>query len=77
MVETVSEKDFEQCLLKLRSLRLWAVQNKIDPWAFRQMLVIALEVDTKVALDRGIKPSDLDHFDSFVKKDIKSWMAQL
>jgi len=77
MVGTVNEKDFKACLLKLRSLRLWAVQNNIDPWAFRQMLLIALEMDTKVALERGIKPSDLQNFDSIAKEDIQSWMAQL
>jgi len=77
MEETVNAKDFEACLLKLRSLRLWAVQSNIDPWAFRQMLIIALEMDTKVALDRGIKPTNLQNFDLIVKKDIKSWMTQL
>jgi len=77
MVETVSEKDFKECLIKLRALRFWAVHNRIDPWAFRQMLLIALEMDTKAALERGISPIDLQNFDSFVKKDIQSWMKQL
>jgi len=77
MGETVNEKDFKACLVKLRNLRLWSVQNNIDPWAFRQTLLIALEMDTKAALDRGISPINLQNFDLIVKKDIQSWMKQL
>jgi len=77
MERSVNEKDFKACLLKLRDLRLWAVQNNIDPWSFRQMLLIALEMDTKVALDRGISLVDLQNFDSIAKKDIQSWMQNL
>jgi len=77
MGEPVSEKDFKACLVKLRSLRLWAVQNKIDPWAFRQMLLIALEMDTKVAMDKGIKPIDLQKFDTVARKDVQLWMQNL
>jgi len=75
-VATVTEKELQACLAKLRDLRLWCVMNKIDPWAFRQMLLIALEMDTKAALERGVKTIDLDKFDAFVKKDIKSWMTE-
>jgi len=75
--ETVSERDFEACLVKLRDLRLWGVQNNIDPWAFRQMLLIALEMDTRAALDRGISLIDLQKFDSIAKKDIQLWMQKL
>jgi len=62
-------------MLKLRDLRLWAVINDIDPWAVRQMLVIALEMDTKAALDRGIKREDLENFDKLVKEDVQKWMS--
>jgi len=77
MERSVNEKDFKACLLKLRDLRLWAVQNNIDPWSFRQMLLIALEMDTKAALDRGISLVDLQNFDSIAKKDIQLWMQNL
>jgi len=75
MAETVSEKDLKACLVQLRNLRLWSVIRQVDPWAFRQMLLIALEMDTKAAIDRGISSINLQNFDAFVKKDIKSWMA--
>jgi len=77
MIATVNEKDFKECLLKLRNLRLWAVQNSIDPWAFRQMLLIALEMDTKAAVDKGIKPIDLQKFDTVARKDVQLWMQNL
>jgi len=74
---SVDEKHFTECLIKLRDLRLWAVINKIDPWAFRQTLIIALEMDTKVALERGIKQCDLQKFDFTAKKDAQLWVELL
>jgi hypothetical protein len=71
----VNKEHLKACLLKLRDLRLWAVTNNIDPWAVRQTLVIALEIDTKAALDRGIKREDLENFDKLVKEDVQKWMA--
>jgi len=77
MAEPISEKDFKECLVKMGDLRLWAVQSKIDPWAFRQMLLIALEMDTKAAVDKGIKPIDLQKFDTVARKDVQLWMQNL
>jgi len=77
MAKTVNKQHYKACLLKLRDLRLWAVQGDIDPWAFRQMLLIALEMDTKAALERGVKSIDLLNFDSIVKKNIQLWMLNL
>ena len=77
MVKTVCEEDFKTCLVKLRNLRLWAFQNNIDPWAFRQMLLIALTMDTEAAIERGVNPEDLQKFDSTAKEDIKTWIQRL
>jgi len=73
---TVSEDELVQVLCWVRNLRKWAVRTQIDPWAIRQGLVMALEMDTAAALKRGIKPEDLQNFDQVVRQDIKAWIKE-
>jgi len=75
-METVKEKDLEAVLKWVRDLRKFCVLHNIDPWATRQALIMALEMDTRVALDRGIPKEHLDQFDGIVKADIQKWMER-
>lgn len=74
--DVVSEAELEKALKRIRALRLWAVQSDIDPWALRQALLMALEMDTKAALGRGIRPEALRDFDARVKADIRTWLEE-
>jgi len=72
----VSELDLIKVLEWIRGLRAWAVKNDIDPWALRQGLVIALEMDTYCFLERGISLEDLKKFDRKVSYDAKMWILK-
>lgn len=71
---TVEEKDLVSVMLKVRDLRAWALRFGINPWALRQGLVMALEMDTAAAIERGIPKDDLDNFDKLTRVDINSWI---
>ena len=73
---TVSERDLVTCMRFIRDMRAHAVINNVDPWAVRQALILALEIDTATALKRGIKPEELRRFDTFIKKDVKTWLKK-
>jgi len=66
---TVKERDLLQVLKWLRDLRLMAVKKRIDPWAFRQGLLMILHLDTLAALDRGVSHEDLRVFDCLVEEN--------
>jgi hypothetical protein len=70
MTDNLDAEELKLCLMKLRDLRLWATQNKINPWIFRQMLIMAIEIDTLCAMERGIKRQDLERFDKTVKSNM-------
>jgi len=74
--EPVSEKDLLQMLKWIRGLRAWAVKNNIDPWAVRQGLIIALEMDTYLILNRGIPLESLKEFDRIASYDAKMWIIK-
>lgn len=76
-MKTVSENDVLVVLTKLRDLRAWVIAKNIDPWATRQALLMALEMDTKAALEHGITQMQLDQFDNFVKHDMVNWLKNL
>lgn len=69
---TISKKELLEALKRLRDVRAWHVKRKGDPWAFRQALVLVLELDTAAALGRGVAPRDLSFFDSTVRKDTQA-----
>ena len=62
-------------LTQMRNVRAWSIKNDINPWAFRQALLFALEVDTHHALQK-VKKEDLDRFDKAVKEDTQGWIAE-
>ena len=72
----VKTKDLAGALRKIRDLRAWAAINDVDPWAVRQALIMALETDTDAALERGITPEALKHFDQEVKQHTREWLKQ-
>ncbi|GAH62054.1 unnamed protein product, partial [marine sediment metagenome] len=53
-VVTVKKQDLLQVLKWLRDLRIRAIKKTIDPWAFRQGLLLVLQLDTQAALERGV-----------------------
>jgi len=71
---TVKERDLQLCMLKIRELRRMAHNKHLDPWAVRQALVIALEIDTHVALKLGIPLEKLAEFDAMVATDVGEWI---
>ena len=72
----VSEKDLVGAMRWIRELRKWALVNDTDPWAVRQAILMALEMDTEAALQRGVKLQALQRFDEIVKADIKEWLKE-
>lgn len=75
-MKTVNEQELIGCMMFVRNMRAWAVQNNVDPWAVRQTLLIALHLDTKAALNRGIKHQDLQHFDRAARWSIGQWLKK-
>jgi len=65
----VREKDLLRVMEKFRDLRAWAVRVKMDPWAFRQGLLLGLHIDTRAALERGVSREDLQAFDCLVAEN--------
>lgn len=59
----VPERDFYESMKRLRDVRAWTVTADIDAWAFRQAMITVLEMDTAVALERGVAPGALEAFD--------------
>ena len=70
---TVNEKDLLRALNGLRNVMALHVERKGDPWAFRQALVIVLELDTAAALERGVDIRVLNSFDVTVRADARAW----
>lgn len=71
---TVSMKDFRAALLQLKEARAWAVQWKIDAWAFRQALLTVVAFDTQAALDRGVTREALDTFDVVARREAQQFL---
>jgi len=67
------EKDLKQALMLVRNLRQQAVIAKLDPWAVRQALWIALELDRQAAKERGVAVKDLEKFDLTSVLDARAW----
>ena len=73
-IGTVNEKDLVEVLKWIRGLRAYAVKHNLDAWAVRQGLLMALIMDARAAIQRGIKPVDLRRFDRAVRDDMHGWM---
>jgi len=73
---TVNERNLFAVLKWLRDLRARAIKHKIDPWAFRQALVMILELDTVAALGRGVTAETLAAFDATVRGDSREWVRR-
>lgn len=68
-IVTVQERDLRQVLAWLRDLRARVLKKRIDPWAFRQGLLLVLHIDTRAALERGVPAEDLRTFDRLVQEN--------
>jgi len=71
----VEERELIEVLTRLRDLRAWALKRHCDPWAFRQALLITLELDTATALEQGHTPEQLAEFDAVARKDAREWLS--
>ena len=76
MTKQLPEKNLAGCLKRIRNMRHWAVTNNINPWTFRQALVMAIYIDTAGALARGVKPEQLQQFDATIKQDVIKWVEK-
>jgi len=47
-------------------IRAYALEKKVNPWAVREALVIALALDAAAARDSGISYKELTEFDNQV-----------
>jgi len=77
MSRTIPEKDLTGCMKWIRDMREWAFRNGINPFALRQAIIMALEMDTVAALSRGVKPEELKAFDDEVRRDVAEWIRQM
>jgi len=75
-LERVDEAQFLLVMGRLRDLRLWTLRNRINPWATRQALIIALQIDAYAALHRGVSRQDLAKFDVKVVSDAQEWIRR-
>ncbi|MCK4299694.1 MAG: hypothetical protein KAX80_09180 [Planctomycetes bacterium] len=69
---TVREQDLLQVLKWFRDLRIRALKKRIDPWAFRQGILLILQLDTQAALERGVTLEALQKFDRLTRTDAEN-----
>jgi len=74
---TVDEKHLRLCMAKIRELRAMSVNRKISPWVVRQALLIAIAIDTHVAIKRGIPLQSLKEVDTMVAEDVEKWIQKV
>jgi len=75
-VSQVNEEDLKLAMTLIRDLRLRAYRLHLDPWAVRQALIIAFEIDTHVALERGVLKHQLETFDVLSRKNAREWVRE-
>ncbi len=75
--EPVREHDLYQVLKYLRDMRVWCIQNKVDPWATRQALITALAMDTQGWITGGKAPADIVNFDMLAKEKAKDFIEEI
>lgn len=69
---TVREQDLLQVLKWFRDLRIRSIKKRIDPWAFRQAILLILQLDTRAALERGVTLEALQKFDRLTWTDTEN-----
>lgn len=72
----VSEMDLLEILVRLMDLRAWAEKRKKDPWAFRQAIILILELDTAAAKENGVKEAALEEFDRLARIYAKEFLER-
>jgi len=62
---------------RILKIRRWVLREGINSFAFRQALVMALEIDTIASLEQGIDPFELWEFDQVsrevVRREVERW----
>jgi len=76
-MKTVNEDQFWAVMVQIRNLRAWALKQRIDPFAVRQALISALEIDEAATLQRGVSKQDLDAFDEGCRATIRAYLSEL
>lgn len=74
MASEVDEGQLLEVLKRLRDVRAWAVKRRLDPWAFRQAMIIVMELDTAAAIAEGRSPEQLAEFDRVAREDAREWV---
>jgi len=70
-MSSVSEELLRDVLLTIKEWREKCTRMKLDPWAVRQGLLIALELDAEGMLLKGVPKAHLDFFDAEVRQDFR------
>jgi len=73
---TVREGDLYEVLVKFRDLRRWALKRKMDPWVFRQGLILILELDAAAAMERGRSAEAIEAFDKTAREYALEWLKR-
>ena len=71
---TINKEELLEVLKRFRNMRARHVRRGGDPWAFRQALIMVLELDTVAALERGIEAETLASFDATIREDSQMWV---
>jgi len=72
----MSEKQLTEAMIKIRDLRAWATKKKVDPWVFRQALIMTLELDTIAAAGHGVCEAELDQFDRRCRAEARKMVVE-
>jgi len=72
----VKEAELLAVLRRLRDLRRWALERRMDPWAFRQALIITMEIDKEAAMLHGRRSEDLEAFDREAREGARAWIRE-
>jgi len=73
---TVNEREVVEVLRRFKNERARHLKRKGDPWAFRQALLVVVELDTAAALERGVDIRVLNSFDVTVRADARLWVEE-
>lgn len=69
-------EDLWKVLTWLRDVRARGVAEDVDPWAFRQALVMTLELDTMAAVERGVSREGLERFDKVSRMEARKLLGR-
>ena len=69
--DPINKSHMHMLMLSIKELRKLALQERMHPYIVRQVLLMALEIDTLNALQK-VTQTDLDKFDRQVRTQVRS-----